>query len=52
MSNADEASRKTSTDMLPLLRDRTDYQQLSEELFQCCDHDDILTEKCRKDCVN
>ena len=50
MSNAEEKSSKASTDMLPLSRERTDHQQLSEELFQCSDMDDMLIDKYCKDC--
>ena len=45
MSNAEEKSSNSSTDMLPLLRERNRLQQLSEELFQCCDLDDMLIDK-------
>ena len=50
MSNAEEKSSKASTDMLPLLRERNRSLQLSEELFQCCDLDDMLIDKYCKDC--
>ena len=45
MSNAEEESSKANTDMLQLSREGTDHQQLSEELFQCCDLDDMLIDK-------
>ena len=51
MSNAEEKSSKASTDMLPLLGEGTDHKQLSEELFLCCDLDDMQIDKYCKDCV-
>ena len=30
----------------------TEHQQLSEELFQCCDQDDMMIDKYCKDCVS
>ena len=50
MSNAEEMSSKASTDMLPLLRERNRSITTSEELFQCCDLDDMLIDKYCKDC--
>ena len=50
MSYAEEKSNKASTDMLPLLGERTRLSTLSEELSQCCDMDDMLIDKYCKDC--
>ena len=49
MSKADEKSSKACTDMLPLLSERNRSLALSEELFQCCDEDDMLIDKYFKD---
>ena len=46
MSNAEETSSKASQ------WKGADHQQLSEELFQCCDQDDMLIEKHCKDCMS
>ena len=50
MSNAEEKSSKASTDILPYFEKGTDHLQLSEELFQCCDLDDMLIDKYCEDC--
>ena len=42
MSNAEEKSSMASADMLPLLGERADHYQLSEELFLYGDRDDML----------
>ena len=49
MSNADEKSNKASIDMFLCQEKGTDHQ-LSEELFQCCDLDDMLIDKYCIDC--
>ena len=49
MSNTEEKSSKVGADMLPLLSVRNKSFNLSEELLQCCDQEDMLTEMYRKD---
>ena len=50
MSNAEETSSKASTDMLPVFRERNRSLKISDELFQCCDLNDMLIDKFCKDC--
>ena len=50
MLNAEENSSKASTDMLPLLIERNRSLTTLEELFQCCDLDDMLIDMNCKGC--
>ena len=52
MSNAEEKSSKSSTDMLPLLRQRNISITTFSRAVLCCDLDDMLIDKYCKDCEN
>ena len=50
MSYAEEKSSKASTERCLCQEKGTYHKQLSEELFQCCDLDDMMIDKYCKDC--